>query len=209
MADEISLKASCGTAPRVYLSHKKHTSKNTSWETGKFPSVPPPTHTAASSHNDKHLTSCWQQNGQKCGPPRPHADASALCCEHSVTSALAAVKVSDTSPSRVRLVAIPWPVVYQASLSMGFSRQEYWSGLPFPSPGDLPDPGIKPRSPALQADALPSEPPGKPQYDTSIPTRKEARDQTLGLCTVGSSVETLHREGFLSEGGPSHRKTGS
>ena len=46
---------------------------------------------------------------------------------------------------------------------MGFSRQEYWSGLPFPSPGDLPDPGIKPGSPALQADALPSEPPGEPQ----------------------------------------------
>ena len=48
---------------------------------------------------------------------------------------------------------------------MGFSRQEYWSGLPFPSPGDLPDPGIKPRSPALQADTLPSEPPGKPIMD--------------------------------------------
>ena len=45
---------------------------------------------------------------------------------------------------------------------MGFSRQEYWSGLPFPSPGDLPDPGIKPKSPAFQADALTSEPPGKP-----------------------------------------------
>ena len=50
----------------------------------------------------------------------------------------------------------------QAPPSMGFSRQEYWSGLPFPSPGDLPDPRIKPRSPALQADALTSEPPGKP-----------------------------------------------
>ena len=49
------------------------------------------------------------------------------------------------SLSCVRLFAIPWTVVYQASLSMGFSRQEYWSGLPFPSPGDLPDPGIKPR----------------------------------------------------------------
>ena len=56
----------------------------------------------------------------------------------------------------------PWTVAYQASLSMGFSRQEYWSGLPFPSPGDLPDPGIKPRSPTLQVDSLPSEPPGKP-----------------------------------------------
>ena len=47
---------------------------------------------------------------------------------------------------------------------MEFSRQQYWSGLPFPSPGDLPNPGIKPGSPALQADALPSEPPGKPPY---------------------------------------------
>ena len=64
--------------------------------------------------------------------------------------------------SRVQLFATPWTVAYQAPLSMGFSRQEYWSELPFPSPGNLPDPGIKPRSPALQTDALPSEPPGKP-----------------------------------------------
>ena len=55
----------------------------------------------------------------------------------------------------------PGTVTYQASPSMGFSRQEYWSGLPFPSPGDLPDPGIEPRSPTLEADALTSEPPGK------------------------------------------------
>ena len=67
--------------------------------------------------------------------------------------------------SRVRLIATPWTVAYEAPPSMGFSRQEYWSGLPFPSPGDLPDPGIEPRSPALQADTLPSEPPGKfPDY---------------------------------------------
>ena len=64
--------------------------------------------------------------------------------------------------SRVRLFATPWTVAYQAPQSMEFSRQEYWSGLPFPSPGDLPNPGIEPGSPALQADALPSEPPGKP-----------------------------------------------
>ena len=51
----------------------------------------------------------------------------------------------------------PWTVAHQAPLSMGFSRQEYWSGLPFPSPGDLPNPGIEPRSPALQADYLPTE----------------------------------------------------
>ena len=56
----------------------------------------------------------------------------------------------------------PQIVAHQAPLSMEFSRQEYWSGLPFPTPGDLPDPGIKPGSPALQADSLPSEPPGKP-----------------------------------------------
>ena len=57
------------------------------------------------------------------------------------------------SLSRVRLFVTPWTVAYQASPSMGFSRQEYWSGLPFPSPGDIHDPGIEPRSPALQADA--------------------------------------------------------
>ena len=51
--------------------------------------------------------------------------------------------------SCVQLFATPWTVAYQASLSMGFSRQEYWSGVPFPSPGDLPDPGIEPGSPAL------------------------------------------------------------
>ena len=62
--------------------------------------------------------------------------------------------------SRVRLFATPWTVTRQALLSMGFSRQEYWSGLPFPSPGDLPNPGMEPGSPALQADALSSEPPG-------------------------------------------------
>ena len=64
------------------------------------------------------------------------------------------------SLSRVRLFETPWTVAYQAPPSMGFSRQEYWSGLPFPSPGDLPDPGIEPGSSALEADALPSEPPG-------------------------------------------------
>ena len=67
------------------------------------------------------------------------------------------------SLSWVWLFATPWTVAYQAPLSMGFSRQEYWSGLPFPSPGDLLDPGIEPGSPSLQADALTSEPPGKPR----------------------------------------------
>ena len=57
------------------------------------------------------------------------------------------------SLSRVQLFVTPWTVAHQAPPSMGFSRQEYWSGLPFPSPGDLPNSGIEPRSPALQADA--------------------------------------------------------
>ena len=67
--------------------------------------------------------------------------------------------------SRVRLFVTLWTVAHQASPAVGFSRQEYWSGLPFPSPGDLPDPGIKPRVPALEADALTSEPPGKPESE--------------------------------------------
>ena len=68
------------------------------------------------------------------------------------------VKVKVKSLSHVQLIATPWNVTYQAPPSMGFSRQEYWSGLPFPSPGELPYPGIKPGSPTLQADALLSEP---------------------------------------------------
>ena len=65
------------------------------------------------------------------------------------------------SLSCVRLFATLWTVAYQAPPSMGFSRQEYWSGLPFPSPGDLPDPGIEPGSPAFRADAITSEPPDR------------------------------------------------
>ena len=68
---------------------------------------------------------------------------------------------SVNSPSRVWLLATPWTVAHQALLSMEFSRQEYWSGLPFPSPRDFPDPGIEPEFPALQADPLPSKSPGK------------------------------------------------
>ena len=63
--------------------------------------------------------------------------------------------------NRVRLFATLWTVAHQAPLFMGFSRQEYWSRFPFPSPGDLPNPEIEPKSPALEADALTSKPPGK------------------------------------------------
>ena len=71
------------------------------------------------------------------------------------------LKVSEVAQSCM-ILCYPMDCSYQAPLSMGFFRREYWSGLPFPSPGDLPDPGIEPRSPTLRADALPSEPPGKP-----------------------------------------------
>ena len=66
---------------------------------------------------------------------------------------------------QVRLSVTPWTIAHQTPPSMGFSRQEYWSGLPFPSPGDIPDPGIKSRSPVLQADTLTSEPPNNQIID--------------------------------------------
>ena len=64
--------------------------------------------------------------------------------------------------SRVQLFVTLWTVARQASLSMGFPRQEYWSGLPFLSPGDLPNPGMEPLSPALAGEFFTTEPPGKP-----------------------------------------------
>ena len=74
------------------------------------------------------------------------------------------VKVTQSCPT----LMTPWTVACQVPVSMGFSRQEHWRGLPFPSPGDLPNPGIKPMSPALQADSLPTELVGKPIYDKPI-----------------------------------------
>ena len=85
------------------------------------------------------------------------------------------MKVKVKSLSHVQLFVTPWTVTYQDPLSMGFSRQEYWSGLPFPSPGDLPDPGIKPRPPTLWADTLPSEPPGMQQKQSS---KREVHSKT-------------------------------
>ena len=88
------------------------------------------------------------------------------------------MKVKVKSLSCFRLFATPWTVAYQAPPSVGFSRQEYWSGLPFPSPGDLPNTGIEPGSPALRADALPSEPPGKLGY-THIPSLSRRRKNSV------------------------------
>ena len=72
------------------------------------------------------------------------------------------------SLSRVQLFVTAWTIARQAPLSRGFSRQDYWSGLPRPPPGDLPNPGIKSRSPKLQMDSLPAELPGKPQHPPYI-----------------------------------------
>ena len=90
------------------------------------------------------------------------------------------MKVKVKLLSRVRLFGTPWTVAYQAPLSMGFSRQEHWSGLPFPSPGDLPDPRIEPGSLSLEADALTSEPPGKPENNVWHPV--SARWMQKSLC---------------------------
>ena len=94
-------------------------------------------------------------------PPPPHTPASlGARCPLSTILAPSSVRVLA---SRVRLFMTPWTVARQAPPSMGFCSQEYWSELPFPSPGDFPDPGIKSRSPSLQADSLASAPPGTPR----------------------------------------------
>ena len=88
------------------------------------------------------------------------------------------------SLSRVRLFATPWTVPYQAPQSMEFSRQEYWSGLPFPSPGDLPDPDIEPGSPTLPSDALPSEPPGVLKSPTIVVLLSISRFISISVCLM-------------------------
>ena len=98
--------------------------------------------------------------------------------------------------SRVRLFTTPWTIAHQAPLSIEFSRQEYWSGLPFPSPGDLPNPGTEPRSPTLQVDSLPSEPPGKPRSAK----KKKPKPSKWGEAEtgIGFSLWTGGRGGFFA-----------
>ena len=91
---------------------------------------------------------------------------------YTVPPAKYQINYSCVSCSMVCDSAMPWTIACRVPLSTEFSRQEYWSGLPFPSPGDLPDSGIEPRSPALQADSLPSEPLG-------MPTNTHAPDSIL------------------------------
>ena len=127
---------------------------------------------------------------QGSNPGLPHSRRILYELNHKGTT-ICTVKVKVKSLSHVRLFVTPWTVTYQALRSTGFSRQEYWSGLPFPSPGDLPNPGIKPGSPVLQTDALPSEPLGKPLL-------------LLSTCTVDNHknylLEVLHKEGYGDHG---------
>ena len=83
--------------------------------------------------------------------------------------------------SRVQLFATPWAVACQATLSREFLRQEYWSGLPFPTSGDLPNPGIEPWSPSSQADSLPSEPLGKHWQAGSLPLAPPGRPKIVRI----------------------------
>ena len=101
----------------------------------------PPQH-SVTGHNEKHLFNCQKR---KCDPKKECTQQRNYCC--SVTD-------SDS--------ATPWTVARQASLSMEFPRQEYWSGLPFPSPGDFLNLGIEPASPALRGGLVTTVPPGKP-----------------------------------------------
>ena len=115
------------------------------------------------------------------------------------------MKSKVKSLSRVRPFATPWTVAYQAPLSIGFSRQESWSGLPFPSPGDLPYPGIEPGFPALQADALPWEPPGSPSPSLIPYLFSQLANQGHQQVTVKNETPKLHQLHLKSCSVPSNR----
>ena len=101
--------------------------------------------------------------------------------------------------SHVQLFATPWNAACQASLSMGFSRQEYWSGLSFLSPGDLPNLGIEPGSPELQADSLPSEPPGNPQGgNRGLEFSRKRKGQTSFFFFFSTFLSLSHIKDFFS-----------
>ena len=115
-------------------------------------------HSVSGVETLKHVTRYTQCEEQ----PNPNSMCTAMLIIRPTRRGILVVQ----SLSHVRLLQ-PHGLYRQAPLSMGFSRQEYWSGLPFPSPGHLPDPGIEPRSPALQADSLPTELPGNTQRNSS------------------------------------------
>ena len=103
------------------------------------------------------------------------------------------------SPSRVQLFVTLWTVVYQAPPSMGFFRQEYWSGFPFLSPGDLPDPGIGPGSPTLQTDASPSEPPGINDESDCVHENQDFKKHQCALLFLSNKLHLIRRALKTSE----------
>ena len=142
----------------------------------------------------KNLPAMWENWVQSLGLGRSTGEGNGYRLQYSdLENSMDRKKVKVKSLSHVSLFATLWTAAHQAPLSMGFSRQEYWSGLPFPSPGDLPNPGIKPRSPALQADTLTSEPPGKPSWTEEPGILQFTESQRVGhdwatftsfLCTI-------------------------
>ena len=126
-----------------------------------------------------HAISIWNKFwGDMC----IHIACSHFCRAETTTTLWKKVKVK--LPSHVWLFVTLWTVAYQAPPSIRFSKQEYWSGLPFPSPWNLPDPGIEPGSAALQADSSPSEPPGK-------------LHPALGVCHRAQELTHRHRKGCI------------
>ena len=128
----------------------------------------------------------FQKRGDMCT-----CTADSLCCTVESSTTLQSNYSEVKSLSHVWLFATPWTIAHQAPLSMEFSRQEYWSGLPFPSPGDLSNPGIKLGSPTLQADALPSEPPGKP-YTPKELIWKEKKNQRKIKDSIASQLKKMN-----------------
>ena len=110
----------------------------------------------------------------------------------------AAAKLLQSCPTSV--LVTPQTAAHQAPPSMGFSRQEYWSGLPFPSPGNFPNPGIKSRSPALQADSLPTELQGKPIIIQVAQLHKFKRASQVALVVKNprASTRDYKRHGFTA-----------
>ena len=130
-----------------------------------------PPRTPAPSLSARSLHSCWRVASSAL-QLRVYPGAVSLGVTAGYCASVGPVTWVLSRFSCVRLCATPWTAACQAPLSMGFSRQGYWSGMPFPPPGDLPDPGIKPvslRSPVLAGGFFTTEPPGKPYRDAECP----------------------------------------
>ena len=125
-------------------------------------------HLFSSSHLPYYAISEFFLKQSRISPYDSRVETAWWCNDYMNKTALQICRVKWQSLSRVQLSETLWTVACQVPLSMGFSRQEQWSGLPFPSPGDIPNPGTEPTSPTLQADSLPSETPGKHKWCQNV-----------------------------------------